>query len=83
MEVTIKIGDLVLVSSNVPSKIGCPDVTIAVQKIVVCSTTGGHIPQYNSKHSLTGCLTDTHFITKLYLVMVNRVVVCVLAFMIL
>jgi len=60
-----------------------PDVTITVQKIVVCSTTGGHIPQYNSKRSLTGCLTDTHFITKLYLVMVNRVVVCVLAFMIL
>ena len=47
------------------------NITVAVQKMVVCSTTGGYIPQYNSKGTLTGCLTDTHFITKLYIIMVR------------
>lgn len=47
------------------------NITVAMQKMVVCSTTGGYIPQYNSKGTLTGCLTNTHFITKLYTIMVR------------
>lgn len=46
-------------------------VRVAVQKIVACSTTGGYIPQYNNKALLTGCLTNTHFITQLHTVLVS------------
>lgn len=53
-------------------------VTVSVQKVVVCSTMGGYMPQYDYKTSLTGCLTDTQYITKLYTVMVShwQVYVC-------
>ena len=46
-------------------------VKVAVQKIVACSTTGGYVPQYNDKASLTGCLTKTHFITQLHTILVS------------
>ena len=46
-------------------------VRVAVQKIVACSTTGGYVPQYNHKASVTGCLTKTHFIAQLYTIMVS------------
>lgn len=59
-------------------------VTIAVQKIVACSTACGYVPQYDYKASLTGCLTDTHFITELYTIMVGHIcmVMCYLYCMI-
>ena len=48
-------------------------VRVAVQKIMACSTVGGYVPQYNDKASLTGCLTNTHFIAQLYTIMVSYV----------
>lgn len=48
-------------------------VTVAVQKIIACSTTGGYIPQYNDKASLSGCLTQTCFITKLHSILVSSI----------
>ena len=52
-------------------------VDLAVQKITACSTMGGYIPRFNQQASLSGCLTHTPFITKLYTIFVSHIpVVC-------